>query len=101
LKGYRFPFELTLSQAEIEGILREAMQESGVHTEQPVVPTSLVISQDVADEYPIKVTLAQLNPQTSELDSDEKSWEHVHAKYVVGADGMLVFYGSSCCKFYS
>ncbi|EGO21398.1 hypothetical protein SERLADRAFT_351441 [Serpula lacrymans var. lacrymans S7.9] len=94
----RFPFEATLSQAQIEGLLRSVMDEHGVHVEQPKIPISLTVSDDETelqstDSHPVRVVLKRLIPDkedhlsaTSQASKDD-TIEVVKAKYVVGADG--------------
>jgi hypothetical protein len=52
----RYPFEVALPIENIEGILRDALADCGVQIEQPWMPTSLNLTRDSADEYPVKVS---------------------------------------------
>jgi phenol 2-monooxygenase len=103
----RWPHEVTFHQGGIETIFRDAMTESGVKVDQPVIPVSIQISSDESelkssDSYPVKVTLKRLrheqaapltgNPHSNEkpqtpTDTDDDESEVIRAKYVIGADG--------------
>ncbi|KAJ2911833.1 hypothetical protein MD484_g8578, partial [Candolleomyces efflorescens] len=80
----RYPFEITLHQGHIERILLDSMEQSGVKVERSTVPTSILLADDestVADpaSYAVKVVLQRLDV--------EDTFETVHTKFVIGADG--------------
>ncbi|KAF8511810.1 FAD binding domain-containing protein [Hysterangium stoloniferum] len=84
----RFPFEVTLHQGAIEALFLDSMSARGLQVERPIRPVSLEISGDpeeLANPQSYSVT-AVLECQ----DSDEI--ETVHAKYVLGADGIQTVY---------
>jgi phenol 2-monooxygenase len=139
----RYPFEVTLHQGAIENIFRDAMRVLGrgpgpngacprefekrsddngtfswpprsIEVEQPVVPTNISISTDLAelasrDSYPVTVQLKRLSESEalrlsrpvagapansneaaadgSNVEIEEDREEIVRAKYVVGCDG--------------
>ncbi|KDQ13597.1 hypothetical protein BOTBODRAFT_33319 [Botryobasidium botryosum FD-172 SS1] len=113
VQGSRYPFEATLAQSGIEGLLRDAMTEDGVHVEQPKVPISLSLSADEAEPqthsseaYPVKVVLERPSasapaknghngPMSDAVktaspamgSANDTAQEVVRARYVVGADG--------------
>jgi phenol 2-monooxygenase (NADPH) len=55
----RYPFEVTLHQGEIEGVILDSMSKEGLEVERAIVPIALQISEDpteLADPhtYPVK-----------------------------------------------
>lgn len=91
----RYPFEASLAQSGIEGLLRDAMRESGIIVQQPTIPISIHLSDDESelqsmDSYPIRVVLNGLkfgaDPASGDLSGDNAT-ETVRAKFVIGADG--------------
>ncbi|KAF8826089.1 hypothetical protein HHX47_DHR6000683 [Lentinula edodes] len=79
-------FKVTLHQGAIEDIFLDNMRDMGVEVSRPVIPTSLEVTEALADDfdaYPVRVVLEYENTEAE----DERRTEIVYAKYVLGADG--------------
>ncbi|KAF8129842.1 FAD binding domain-containing protein [Boletus edulis] len=84
----RYPFVVTLHQGAIEDIFLDSMKEHRVEVERPKQPVNIEISDDVDElcspsSYPVEVTVESLDAV------EENKTEVIHAKFVIGADGVL------------
>ncbi|KAI4525752.1 hypothetical protein K523DRAFT_297906 [Schizophyllum commune Tattone D] len=80
----QYKYNVTLHQAAVEGIFRDALKFMGVEVEFSTVPTSLDFLDDylgIPDAYAVKVRLADADP------ANPRPKEVVNARFVLGADG--------------
>ncbi|KAJ6471351.1 FAD binding domain-containing protein [Mycena sanguinolenta] len=97
----RYQYEILARIDIIEQILRDRLKAEGVVVEHPMVPISLEINDEPGDAYPVKVKVAQLNPQVLDhqnisqeargspesFDGLVENFRHISTKFVIGCDG--------------
>ncbi|KAF7367114.1 Phenol 2-monooxygenase [Mycena sanguinolenta] len=101
VQSARYQFEILARIDIIEQILEERLKAEGVIVEHSVVPISLDIKNKPEDPYPVKVKVAQLNPQVlndqnisqeargnpESFDGLVDNFHNISVKFVIGCDG--------------
>ncbi|KAF7367107.1 Phenol 2-monooxygenase [Mycena sanguinolenta] len=97
----RYQYEILARIDIIEQILAERLKAEGVLVESPVIPISLEVEDKPGDPYPVKINVAQLNPQVLEnqkisqeargspesFDGLVENFHNISAKFIIGCDG--------------